>query len=124
MSHPNFVILYVANPLASAAFYQNLLAKAPLEASPGFALFALDSGLMLGLWLRQEVLPQAGPVAASNGELVFALDDQQQVQTRHVDWQQRGLPILQAPQQMDFGYTFVAADPDGHRLRVYAAGAA
>lgn len=124
MSHPNFVILYVSNPLASAAFYQDLLAKSPLESSPGFALFTLDSGLMLGLWLRQEVLPQAGSTAGSHGELVFALGDRQQVQTRHTDWQQRGLPILQTPVQMDFGYTFVASDPDGHRLRVYAAGTA
>ena len=67
MSHPNFVILYVSNPLASAAFYQNLFDKQPLEASPGFALFALDSGLMLGLWLRSEVQPAAGAAAASSG---------------------------------------------------------
>jgi hypothetical protein len=26
--------------------------------------------------------------------------------------------------QMDFGYTFVAADPDGHRLRVFVPEAA
>jgi hypothetical protein len=25
---------------------------------------------------------------------------------------------------MDFGFTFVALDPDGHRLRVFAPGAA
>ena len=40
------------------------------------------------------------------------------------DWKQRGLPILQEPVQMDFGHTFVAADPDGHRLRVFVPGAA
>jgi hypothetical protein len=32
----------------------------------------------------------------------------------------RGLPIAQAPTAMDFGPTFVALDPDGHRLRVFA----
>jgi len=31
------------------------------------------------------------------------------------------LPIAQPLTQMDFGYTFVALDPDGHRLRVFAA---
>ncbi len=31
----------------------------------------------------------------------------------------RGLTIAQAPSDMDFGRTFVALDPDGHRLRVY-----
>ena len=35
-----------------------------------------------------------------------------------------GLTILQAPMQMDFGTTFVATDPDGHRLRVFVPAAA
>ena len=34
-----------------------------------------------------------------------------------------GLPIVQKPTAMDFGHTFVALDPDGHRLRVFAPGA-
>jgi predicted enzyme related to lactoylglutathione lyase len=38
----------------------------------------------------------------------------------YADWASRGLRILQTPVEMDFGYTFVATDPDGHRLRVYA----
>jgi len=28
--------------------------------------------------------------------------------------------ILQAPVTLEFGHTFVGADPDGHRLRVYS----
>jgi len=31
-----------------------------------------------------------------------------------------GLVIVQAPTEMDFGYTFVASDPDGYRLRVFS----
>ena len=38
-------------------------------------------------------------------------------------WAKLGLKILQEPTKMDFGYTFTAADPDGHRLRVFAAAA-
>jgi hypothetical protein len=30
--------------------------------------------------------------------------------------------ILQPPTEMDFGRTFTAADPDGHRLRVFKPG--
>lgn len=29
------------------------------------------------------------------------------------------MEIVQAPEAMDFGYTFSGIDPDGHRLRVY-----
>lgn len=119
MSDTNFVILYVENPQASAAFYSALLQRPPVDASPTFALFALDSGLMLGLWSRYA----AAPAAAGRGgasELAFSVSDAGAVDQRHVDWSLRGLPILQAPTDMDFGRTFVALDPDGHRLRVFA----
>ena len=36
-----------------------LLGKAAVEASPGFAMFMLDSGVMLGLWERGGVEPAA-----------------------------------------------------------------
>ena len=119
MSDTNFVILYVEKPEASAAFYSALLQRPPVESSPTFALFALDSGLMLGLWSRYTVSP---PAAGRGGasELAFTVADADAVNQRHVDWSLRGLPILQAPTDMDFGRTFVALDPDGHRLRVFS----
>ncbi len=55
MSHPNFIILYVSNPTTSAAFYERMLGQPPVEASPTFAMFALKSGVMLGLWARHTV---------------------------------------------------------------------
>jgi catechol 2,3-dioxygenase-like lactoylglutathione lyase family enzyme len=117
MSDPSFVILYVDSPAASAAFYRDLLGKAPVEESPTFALFALDSGVMLGLWSRHTVEPSAA--AAGGGELGFTVADRAAVDAAHEDWRKRGLPILQAPTELDFGRTFVALDPDGHRLRVF-----
>ena len=119
MSAKNFVIFYVDKPKASAAFYSALLNRPPVESSPTFALFALDSGLMLGLWSRHTV----EPAAAGRGgctELAFTVPDADTLNQRHLDWTLRGLPILQAPTNMDFGRTFVALDPDGHRLRVFA----
>ncbi|HVW91717.1 MAG TPA: drug:proton antiporter, partial [Devosia sp.] len=35
-------------------------------------------------------------------------------------WKGLDLVMLQEPTEMDFGFTFTAADPDGHRLRVFA----
>jgi hypothetical protein len=32
----------------------------------------------------------------------------------------RGLPIIQEPLMMDFGFTCTGLDPDGNRLRVMA----
>ena len=120
MPHPNFIILYVDSPAASAAFYRDLLSTAPVEASPTFALFALESGVMLGLWSRHTVEPKA-EVTGGGGEVAFSVADHAAVDALHARWCERGLRILQNPVEMDFGYTFVALDPDGHRLRVFAA---
>lgn len=115
----NFVILYVNSPSASAAFYAELLGKQPVEASPTFAMFAMTSGVMLGLWSRHTVEP-AATAAGGGAEIAFTVADAEAVRATHADWRRRGLPIAQEPTAMDFGHTFVALDPDGHRLRVFA----
>ena len=118
MSEPNFIILYVNDPVASASFYAGLLAKEPIEASPTFAMFALASGVMLGLWSRHTVEPSPG-AAGCGGELAISVPGNEVLERLYQDWRGRGLPIIQAPTDMDFGPTFVALDPDGHRLRVF-----
>jgi predicted lactoylglutathione lyase len=52
-------------------------------------------------------------------EILFAVKSKQEVEALLKDWTALGLKIVQQPTQMDFGYTFTAADPDGHRLRAY-----
>ena len=118
MTAPKFLLLYVDNPTRSGEFYSRLLARPPVEASPTFHLFALDSGWMLGLWSKHTVEP--GATAVGGSELAFSVADNNTVRNWHADWMKRGLPIVQAPTEMDFGFTFVATDPDGHRLRVFA----
>ena len=50
MFDAHFILLHVDSPAASARFYADLLGSEPLEQSPTFAMFALPSGLRLGLW--------------------------------------------------------------------------
>jgi catechol 2,3-dioxygenase-like lactoylglutathione lyase family enzyme len=114
---PSFILLYVESATASAAFYGDLLGRPPVESSPGFAMFALASGVKFGLWTRRTVEPAA--TGAGGGEIAFAVADADTLQALHTDWVRRGLPIVQPPTDMDFGRTFVALDPDGHRLRVF-----
>jgi predicted enzyme related to lactoylglutathione lyase len=123
MPAPNFVLLYVAQPEASAAFYARLLGQSPADSSPNFAMFALPGGLMLGLWARHDVKPPAagGPGSA---ELAMTVADRTAVNDLHAAWRDQGIDIAQPPTAMDFGYTFTALDPDGHRLRVFAPTAA
>jgi catechol 2,3-dioxygenase-like lactoylglutathione lyase family enzyme len=119
MQSPNFFILYVDDPAKSAAFYQDLLGRAPVESSPTFAMFGLDAGVMLGLWSRRTVEPAARSTGGGH-EVCFAVEGKARVDELFADLNNRGLTIAQAPVELDFGYTFVALDPDQHRLRVFA----
>lgn len=109
------IILYADSPAASAAFYADLLGRQPVEKSPTFALFPMLAGAGLAIWSRHTVEPSAA-AAGGGTELAFMTDD---VDGLYVDWQSRGLAIAQPPTELDFGRTFVALDPDGHRLRVF-----
>ncbi|MDW5418861.1 VOC family protein [Iodobacter sp. CM08] len=119
MFNPDFVLLYVDSPTASATFYQSILGHEPIELSATFALFKLESGLKLGLWSKHTVEPAAG-TTGGGVELAFLLQGREAVQAQYEIWRKQGLAIAQEPTAMDFGYTFVALDPDAHRLRVYS----
>ena len=118
MPNFSFVLLYVENPPASADFYSDLLGHPIVESSPTFAMLPLSDGAMLGLWSRKTVEPAAAAPPGA-GEVAFTVENADAVEATFADWKKRGLTILQAPVQMDFGTTFVATDPDGHRLRVF-----
>jgi catechol 2,3-dioxygenase-like lactoylglutathione lyase family enzyme len=111
------VLNYVADTPKSTELYAKLLGAQPLEASQNFAMFALDDGLVLGLWSRNDVEPRA--TLPGGNELGFEVTTDDEVRARRDAWAGLGLKIIQEPTQMDFGFTFTAADPDGHRLRVF-----
>jgi catechol 2,3-dioxygenase-like lactoylglutathione lyase family enzyme len=119
MPDPAFVLLYVADAVASATFYSDLLGRKPVESSPSFAMFVLERDVKLGLWSRDTVEPPA-TMTGGGAELAIAMPDADAVRATHADWSRRKLAIIQEPTRMEFGLTFVAVDPDGHRLRVYA----
>lgn len=102
--------LSVADPDASARFYAGLLGRRPVRAGPDHAVFLLAPGRTLSLWrgrgATQVDLRMPAPAA---------------VDELHIDWWDRGARILLPPMDMDCGHGFVAGDPDGNRLRVYAA---
>jgi catechol 2,3-dioxygenase-like lactoylglutathione lyase family enzyme len=118
MTSPNFILAYVADAPRSAALYERLLDAKPVESSPNWAMFAFANGLALGLWSRDDVEPRA--TLPGGSEIGFPVDSDAAVQATRDAWAGLGLKILQEPTRMDFGLTFTAADPDGHRLRVFS----
>lgn len=115
----NSLLLYVADVSTSVGFYANLFGREPVEASQTFALFVLPSGLAIGLWGKTGVEPT--PTGTGGGsELGFKLENADDVDIIYADWQFKEATIALPPTNLDFGRSFVALDPDGHRLRVYA----
>lgn len=110
----SFVLLFVKNPTESAEFYTQIFKLDPVESSPTFALFVLANGVKLGLWSSKTAEP-AVHILGGGSEICFECED---VDSLYRDWVQCGIPMAQVPTDMDFGRTFVALDPDGHRIRV------
>lgn len=117
-----FTILYVKSVEASVSFYQKILGEAPIEFHPTFASFQLTNGHMLGLWIETGVMPKTVGVGARS-ELCFDVPDRTELEGKFSVWTDAGAEILQGLTKMDFGDTFTAADPDGHRLRVMVSAA-
>ncbi|GKW24959.1 drug:proton antiporter [Pectobacterium carotovorum subsp. carotovorum] len=120
MNAPNFIILYVEDAVASERFYRELFDFQPIEKSENFSMFAFDSGLLLGLWSKHEVKPVA-QLAGGGSELAIRVESEAALNAMYESWKTRDITIAQDITQMDFGLTFVALDPDQHRLRVYYA---
>lgn len=117
MLSPNLILLYVEDPQESAAFYTRLLGREPVAAFPNYVAYALENGLTFSLWSTHA----ANFVSSGTGhrmEVAFMVKDDAEVERLHAEWRKAGVPIEQELATAVFGRTFVALDPDGHRLRV------
>lgn len=114
----NLTNLYVSDVARSLAFWQRVLQVEPAIQLPTFAMLITPSGNRLGLWQSSAVLPPVSQPGCQN-ELTLLLESRQAVDDCYQQWQSWDVAMLQPPQPSDYGYTFVASDPDGQRLRVY-----
>lgn len=119
MFKPNSVILYVDNVEVSTEFYKSLFSEGPIEAFPGFSVFSLKGGFILGLQTKHDIEPK--PQAAFGGfELCLSDISVEEVDAIYQEFASRKIPMALPPTKLEFGYTFVALDPDGHRIRLCA----
>ncbi len=114
---PKFFLFYVEDIDTSVAFYTDLLGITPQRPSPVFASFHLPSGVYFELKTRASASPAIG-AAAGTVDICFAAGTREDVEQQCAGWRERGMRIALAPTDEVYGYTFVALDPDGHRLRV------
>jgi uncharacterized glyoxalase superfamily protein PhnB len=74
---------------------------------------------VLELWQLDKVHPAAS-MTGGGSELCIVLPSHDAVDRLYDDWKGRGVEFVQPPAKVPFGFTFVARDPDGHRLRAVA----
>ncbi len=79
----------------------------------------LGETMTLGLQAAQWIKPKAESHVGGS-ELSLSDVDRETVDRLHAEWTGQGVEMALEPTELDFGYTFVATDPDGHRLRVCA----
>lgn len=114
---PNLILLYVENPDKSAAFYKDIFGVAPVAVFPTYVAFEFGSGLTFALWSTSARNFVSGGTG-HRSEIAFMVPDDQSVRMLHDRWQTAGVTIEQPLHEAVFGSTFVATDPDGHRIRV------
>jgi len=117
MQYPNLVLFYVEDPLRSAKFYEELFESPPVAAFPTYMAFKFPNGLMFSLWsVKAKNFVSGG--SGHRAELALMVPNEAAVRALRERWHNAGVQIEQDLQEAVFGLTFVALDPDGHRIRV------
>ncbi|MCR8548010.1 VOC family protein [Salipiger sp. P9] len=117
MPTPSLFLLYVTDPLESAVFYETLFGAPPAARFPSYVSFAFENGTSVGLWSTSAQDFLSGG-SGHRCEIAFLVASDDEVQALHNRWRAAGVIIEQPPAEAVFGLTFVALDPDGHRIRV------
>lgn len=114
---PNLLLFYVKNPLDSSLFYEKIFSRKPVATFPTYVAFAFENGLTFSLWsTHAKDFVSAG--TGHRSELSLMVEDEQQVREIYQQWREFDVCIEQELKEAVFGLTFVALDPDGHRIRV------
>ena len=119
MFKPNSLILYVDNVENSTSFYRCILGSDPVEQYPDFTVFLLTDGFILGLQSKHAIDPKPQP-AFGGFEICMSDISHKQVDDVYQAFKENNVKIELEPTTLEFGYTFVAVDPDGHRIRLCA----
>jgi len=117
MTTPNFVILYVDQPSAERRLLQRVLGRQRSRPHRTFVLFVVDTASSSASGRAIPVDPAPRPPAVARDRLCAGTPGA--VDATHADL---GGTRAEDPADADrhgFRRTFVALDPDQHRLRVY-----
>lgn len=113
------VVFYVEDIEASKSFYAKIFDAKSDALSPTFVFIPLLPNLSLGLKQLDQTVP---PTNKSGGgtELSLIVENEIELDELYQEWKSKEVRFSQQPTELVFGKTFVALDPDEHRIRVFA----
>lgn len=112
------IVLYVEDITATMKFYTDILGREVRLLAPTFASCQLESGLSLEFKTRSQAEPKAA-MTGGGAELCISVPEAAALHELFEAWKAKGLRFAQLPTNLAFGPTFVALDPDEHRIRVF-----
>ncbi|HUX42936.1 MAG TPA: VOC family protein [Rectinemataceae bacterium] len=112
------IVLYVEDIAATVKFYSELLGREVRLLAPTFASCELESGLCLEFKTKDQAEPKA-TMTGGGAELCISVPEAAALHELFETWKTKGLRFAQLPTTLAFGPTFVALDPDEHRIRVF-----
>ena len=103
--------------MESALFYEKIFSLKPIATFPTYVAFSFENGFTFSLWsIHAENFLSDG--TGHRAELAFMVENEQMVRMLRKKWGEFNIHIEQDLHEAVFGLTFVAQDPDGHRIRV------
>jgi catechol 2,3-dioxygenase-like lactoylglutathione lyase family enzyme len=110
-------VLYVEDIDISRKFYSDIFECEGVVLSPTFVSFPFG-GALIELKQRAQALP---PTQTTGGgtELSLSVEDPKTLRIIYELWEAKKVKLIQDLTELVFGITFVAVDPDGHRIRVF-----
>ena len=111
-------VLYVENIEISKNFYTDTFECDGEILSPTFISFPLGDGVSIELKQLAQVSPKAH-ITGGGTELSLMVDNSKILHRIYEQWKNKRVKFVQTPVELIFGITFVAIDPDGHRIRVF-----
>ncbi|MBN4067210.1 VOC family protein [Simkania negevensis] len=113
---PNLQLVYVSDIERSTAFYKKLFNTGPIFLSPRYVAFSAGSEALFAIWTGGTTPDVTAPRFSEIGIMLPSNED---VDRLFEEWKKNSdIKIVQEPRTEVFGRTFLAADPDGHVIRV------
>jgi predicted lactoylglutathione lyase len=113
------IVLYVEDVQLSMAFYEGVFECQPKLLSPTFAVVEFAENVKVTL-KQADALTPSSQVRGGGTELSIPATSRAELDNLFEKWKKLSVVFAQEREESVYGVNFVALDPDGHRLRVFA----